>query len=53
MAKAELKTKKTEVNPADFLNTIKEESRRADCFTVLAMMERPLKPMPKCGAGLL
>jgi hypothetical protein len=53
MAKAELKTKKTEVNPSDFLNTIKEEGRRTDCFTVLTMMQRATKADAKMWGGAI
>ena len=47
MAKAELKTKKTEASVADFLNEIKEEGRRKDCFTVLELMEKATKAKAK------
>ena len=47
MAKAELKTKKTEASVADFLNTIKEDGRREDCFTVLELMEKATKAKAK------
>jgi len=40
MAKAELKTKKTKVNPKDFLNTIKDEQQRKDSFQIMEMMQR-------------
>ena len=47
MAKAELKTKKTEESVAEFLNTIKEDGRREDCFTVLELMEKATKAKAK------
>ena len=47
MAKAELKTKKTEASVADFLNTIKEDGRREDCFNVLELMEKATKAKAK------
>jgi hypothetical protein len=53
MAKAELKTKLTEVNPADFLNTVKEEGRRNDCFTVLKWMEKATKAKAKMWGGAI
>ena len=37
---AELKTKKTDQNPKDFLNTIEPEEKRNDSFTLLKMYEK-------------
>ncbi len=44
---AELKTKKTEVNVEDFLNSIADDTRRTDCFTVLEFMKKATKTEPK------
>ncbi len=43
----ELKTKKTEASVEGFLNSIADEQRRADCFTVLEMMKKATKTEPK------
>jgi hypothetical protein len=40
MAKAELKTRKTKINPKDFLNTIKDGQKRADAFQIMEMMHK-------------
>ena len=41
MAKvAEIKTKPTEVNPADFINAITDAQKRTDSLTVMKMMEK-------------
>jgi hypothetical protein len=37
---AELKTKPTDQNVEQFLNTVSDEKRRQDCFTILALMKR-------------
>ena len=47
MAKAILKTQKTELSVTDFLNSIKDEERRADCFTIAEMMKKITKDEPK------
>jgi len=47
MAKAELKTKKNETSVKDFLNSIKEEQKREDSFTILKMMEKATGDPPK------
>ncbi|MFN0151827.1 MAG: DUF1801 domain-containing protein [bacterium] len=44
---AELKTKPTEVNVTEFLNAIKDETRRADCRTLVKMMTKVTKAKPK------
>lgn len=44
---AELKTQKTEASVEDFLNSITEEQRRADCFAVLELMKKATKAEPK------
>lgn len=45
MAKNENKTTETEASVDDFLNSVADEKKRADCFEVKAMMER-LTGMP-------
>lgn len=47
MAKAELKTQKTDASVEDFLNSIADEARRQDCFTVLELMKKATKAEPK------
>ncbi len=37
---AELKTKKTEASVEDFLNKIKDENTRQDCFEIAKMMKQ-------------
>jgi hypothetical protein len=44
---AELKTKKNEASVAEFLNAIRDETRRQDCFTVLELMKKATKAEPK------
>ena len=44
---AELKTKQTEASVADFLNSITDEQRRADCFAVSDFMKKATKAEPK------
>ena len=43
---AELKTKKTEASVEDFLNNIKDEQERKDCFEIVRMMRRATKSEP-------
>ena len=43
---AEPKTKKTNVNPKDFLNTIKDEQKRKDSFEVMKMMQKATGAKP-------
>lgn len=40
MAKAELKTRPNDASVEDFLNTVVDERRREDSFTVLELMKR-------------
>ncbi len=47
MAKAELKTKKTDANVDDFLNSVENEERRADGYRVLEMFKRITGDEPK------
>lgn len=44
---AELKTKLTKVKVEDFINTIADEVKRKDCFTIVKMMEKITKEKPK------
>ena len=44
---AEIKTKKTAVDPARYLNAIRDEQARADCRTIAKMMEKATKAKPK------
>jgi hypothetical protein len=44
---AELKTKRTEASPRDFLNAIKDEQVRKDCQAVAKIMEEATKARPK------
>ncbi|MBI4789128.1 MAG: DUF1801 domain-containing protein [Chloroflexi bacterium] len=44
---AELKTKVNDASVAKFLNGIKDEQRRQDCFTVLEMMKKATRAEPK------
>jgi hypothetical protein len=45
--KIELKTKMTEASVEDFLNTVKDEQTRKDCFEILKMMKQATKAEPK------
>jgi hypothetical protein len=47
MAKAKLKTQKTKIEVKDFLNTVKDEVKRADSFEILKMMEAATGDKPK------
>jgi hypothetical protein len=47
MAKATLKTTKTESSVADFLSTIESDVQRADCADLIAMMEMVTGTPPK------
>ena len=44
---AELKTKKTESSVEGFLNTVKDEEVRKDCFEIAKMMKKATKEEPK------
>lgn len=47
MAKAELKTKKTEANVDDFLSGVADENVRADCKKIAGLMEEATGAKPK------
>ncbi|MBI5825675.1 MAG: DUF1801 domain-containing protein [Chloroflexi bacterium] len=44
---AELKTKMTEASVEDFLNAIKDEQTRNDCFEIVKIMKQVTKAEPK------
>jgi hypothetical protein len=44
---AELKTKLNDANVTDFLNSIKDETKRADSFEIVKMMQQVIKQEPK------
>ena len=44
---AELKTKLNNANVEKFLNSVKDEKKRKDCFTVLDLMKKITKSEPK------
>ncbi len=47
MAKAELKTKVNKASVEGFLNKVKDEATRNDCFEILKMMKQVTKEEPK------
>lgn len=47
MAKAEVKTRPTDVKVEDFLNTIDDEQKREDSFTVMQIMTKLSGDQPK------
>lgn len=47
MAKAELKTKKTEANVEDFLNAVEDEQKREDSREIAGLMEKATGVKPK------
>ncbi|MBT8382196.1 MAG: DUF1801 domain-containing protein [Ignavibacteriaceae bacterium] len=47
MAKAENKTKPTKKDVEKFLNNIKDEKRREDCFKIIKLMKQITKAEPK------
>ena len=44
---AELKTKQTEASVEEYLDTIEDPSRRADCAAISALMKKVTKFEPK------
>ena len=44
---AELKTKPTASSVSGFLDSIKDEQRRQDCYTILALMQKATRAEPK------
>ena len=53
MAKVELKTQKTNASPAAFVAAIVDEKVRADCETLLAMMEAAAGAPAKMWGGAI
>ena len=55
MAKpAEIKTKETDASVDDFINTVADEQKRKDCFSLLNLMQKATKEKPKMwGASLI
>lgn len=47
MAKAQNKTQKTDDSVEKFLNTIKEEEKRKDCFEIVKLMQKISGDEPK------
>ena len=47
MAKAELKTKVTDEDPRNYLNTLPDRQQREDCFKILDMMKRSTGEEPR------
>ncbi len=47
MAKAELKTKVNKASVEGFLNKVKDEATRKDCFEILKLMKQVTKEEPK------
>ena len=48
MAKlAKIKTKETKASVEDFINSVKDEAKRKDSFTILKMMQKATKEKPK------
>lgn len=48
---AELKTKLNDADVKDFLNSVADEKRRADCFTVCDLMQKITGEEPKMWGG--
>src|SRR5574341_1663746 len=44
---AELKTKLNDTSVDEFLQTVKDEGTRADCYQILEMMQKATKAQPK------
>ena len=44
---AELKTKVTDASAVEFLNAIKDDRRRQDCFTILELMRKAARSEPE------
>ena len=44
---AVIKTKETSANVEDFINSVKDEEKRKDSFTILKMMRKASKEKPK------
>jgi hypothetical protein len=46
MAKAEAKTKPTEVTPDKFFSSVEDETKRNDCYTLADLMQKITKEKP-------
>lgn len=44
---AEIKTKETDSSVEDFINSVKDESKRKDSFTIIKLMQKATKAKPK------
>ena len=44
---AQIKTKETSASVEDFINSVKDEAKRKDSFTILNMMQKASKEKPK------
>jgi hypothetical protein len=44
---AQIKTKETNASVEDFINSVKDETQRKDSFTILKMMQKASKEIPK------
>lgn|SRR5574338_374890 len=44
---AQIKTKETSANVEDFINSVKDESKRKDSLTILKLMQKATKQKPK------
>jgi hypothetical protein len=53
MAKAELKTKVNDASVEKFLNAVKDEQERNDCYEILKMMKQVTKEEPKMWGGTI
>ncbi len=50
---AEIKTKKTAVNPADFIAAVPNETRRADAQVIVKLMQKVTGKKPKMWGGTI
>jgi hypothetical protein len=48
---AQIKTKETSASVDDFINSVKDEAKRKDSFTILKMMQKASKEKPKMWGG--
>lgn len=53
MPTAELKTKKNDASVKKFLDSIADETKRADAYTLLDMMQKTTKQAPKMWGGAI
>lgn len=44
---AVIKTKETNASVKDFINSINDEAKRKDCFTIIKLMQKATKSKPK------